>query len=323
MKKPASLSLDLDNQWSYMKTHGDDGWDSYPSYLNLAVPRILEFLDKLDVKITFFIVGKDADLEKNHKVLHSIAQAGHEIGNHSYNHEPWLHLYSLEELDAELAKAEDVIEKVTGVKPVGFRGPGYSLSEKTLKVLLDRGYLYDATVFPNILNPLARAYLFKTSNLTDEQKEQRKGLFGTVEDAFRPVKPFKWNMGNGTLTEIPVTTMPIFKIPIHFSYILYLSKYSVALAKFYFHVSLFMCRITGTSPSVLLHPLDFLGKEDAGDLEFFPGMDIETTKKLNLVEYLISTLGKKYNIVTMRGHYELLNKKKNLPIKFPNFKIAE
>ena len=27
----ASLSLDLDNQWSYMKTHGDDGWESYPS----------------------------------------------------------------------------------------------------------------------------------------------------------------------------------------------------------------------------------------------------------------------------------------------------
>ena len=35
----ASLSLDLDNQWSYMKTHGDAGWQSFPSYLDTAVPR--------------------------------------------------------------------------------------------------------------------------------------------------------------------------------------------------------------------------------------------------------------------------------------------
>ena len=60
-KKPlASLSLDLDNQWSYMKTHGDEGWDSFPSYLDLLVPRVLETLDKHALQITFFIVGQDA-----------------------------------------------------------------------------------------------------------------------------------------------------------------------------------------------------------------------------------------------------------------------
>src|SRR5574341_867943 len=66
MKKPiASLSLDLDNKWSYMKTHGDDGWKSFPSYLNLLVPRVLEFLKQRNLTITFFIVGQDAALEKN------------------------------------------------------------------------------------------------------------------------------------------------------------------------------------------------------------------------------------------------------------------
>ena len=34
----ASISLDLDNQWSYMKTHGDPGWESFPSYLDAFVP---------------------------------------------------------------------------------------------------------------------------------------------------------------------------------------------------------------------------------------------------------------------------------------------
>ena len=40
----ATLSLDLDNQWSYMKTHGDAGWETFPSYLDVAVPRILDLL---------------------------------------------------------------------------------------------------------------------------------------------------------------------------------------------------------------------------------------------------------------------------------------
>ncbi|MEZ4826774.1 MAG: hypothetical protein R3C61_10855 [Bacteroidia bacterium] len=54
MSKPiASLSLDLDDQWTYMKTHGDPGWESYPSYHAYAVPRILDFLDAHDTKITF------------------------------------------------------------------------------------------------------------------------------------------------------------------------------------------------------------------------------------------------------------------------------
>ena len=85
MSKPlASLSLDLDNQWSYMKTHGDAGWESFPSYLDVVVPRVLNFLQESDQKITFFIVGQDAALEKNHAALASISAAGHEIGNHSF-----------------------------------------------------------------------------------------------------------------------------------------------------------------------------------------------------------------------------------------------
>ncbi len=126
----ASLSLDLDNQWSYMKTHGDAGWQSHPSYLDLVVPRILEFLAARRLTITFFIVGQDAALEKNRAALRAIVDAGHEIGNHSFRHEPWLHLYSAAELDEEMRQAEEAIEAATGVRPRGFRGPGFSLSER-------------------------------------------------------------------------------------------------------------------------------------------------------------------------------------------------
>ena len=303
-KKIASLSLDLDNQWSYMKTHGDDAWSDHPSYLDWAVPRILEFLDKRSLKITFFIVGKDAVLDVNKPALRAIGDAGHEIGNHSFNHEPWLHLYSEQELEEELAKAEDAIESATGVRPNAFRGPGFSLSPATLKVLQRRGYRYDATVFPNLLNPLARAYFFATSSLTAEEKEQRKELFGTWRDALRPVSPFNWRIDESTLFELPVTTMPIFKTPIHLSYILYASRYSRTLAMAYFRFALLMCRMTGVAPSILLHPLDFIGCDDVGNLDFFPGMDMDADVKIEIVDSVIAELRKHYELAPMIDHVE-------------------
>ena len=102
----ASLSLDLDNKWSYLKTHGDAGWERFPSYLDVVVPRILRLCDELRLKITVFVVGQDAALSKNHRALASIAAAGHEIGNHSFHHEPWLHLYDRAGLVAEIDAAE-------------------------------------------------------------------------------------------------------------------------------------------------------------------------------------------------------------------------
>jgi hypothetical protein len=302
MKPYASLSLDLDNQWSYMKTHGDAGWQSHPSYLDAVVPRMLDFLAARRLTITFFIVGQDAALPKNRAALASISAAGHEIGNHSFRHEPWLHLYTADELDAELRQAEDAIAAATGVRPRGFRGPGFSLSEGTLETLARRGYDYDATVFPNLLNPLARAYLFSTSKLTDEEKKQRSALFGTWKDAFRPVRPFQWRLASGRLLEIPVTTLPMFKLPMHLSYLIYLAKFSRPAARAYLRFALAACRMTGTQPSILLHPLDFMGGEDCPQLAFFPGMDIERGRKLEIVGELFDILAAKRELVTMGEH---------------------
>ena len=136
-KPLASLSLDLDNQWSYMKTHGDPGWESFPSYFDILIPRVLHFLQEWNLTITFFIVGQDAVFDKNREALGAIAAAGHEIGNHSFHHQPWLHLYTEQQIEDELARTEEYLERVTGQRPLGFRGPGFSLSTATLQVLGD------------------------------------------------------------------------------------------------------------------------------------------------------------------------------------------
>ncbi len=304
MRPLASLSLDLDNKWSYLKTHGNERWRDFPSYFDLVVPRVLQVLDHHNLKISFFIVGQDAALEKNKEALTSLVAAGHELGNHSFHHEPWLHLYSDEEIHDELRKAHDAITAATGCAPSGFRGPGFSLSQGTLNAVQSLGYRYDATSFPNILNPLARAYFFMKSDLSAEEREKRKALFGTVWDAFKPVGPYRWQTDGGTLLELPVTTLPLFRIPFHLSYVLYLASYSPSIARLYFKSALTLCRMTGTEPSVLLHPLDFMGKEDDDDLSFFPGMNMPNTTKLELVEELLTMLTQHHDVVTMGQHVD-------------------
>ncbi len=306
-----------------MKTHGDQGWESFPSYLDVLVPRVLSFLKDCRLTITFFVVGQDAALEKNRDALGQIAAHGHEIGNHSFHHEPWLHLYTEAETESELRNAEEHIERATGQKPEGFRGPGYSFSPTTLRVLERLGYRYDASTLPTYLGPLARAYYFMSTKLNAEERRQRKDLFGKLSEGFRSIKPYRWQLATGTLIELPVTTMPILKVPMHFSYVLYLSGFSSSLALRYFQTGLDLCRLTNTQPSLLLHPLDFLGSDDMKDLNFFPGMNIPSEKKLDALSEMLHLLSNRFTVWTLRQHAQEVARTPNLPLVKPGFEEPE
>ena len=306
MKKPlASVSLDLDNQWTYMKIHGDAGWETYPSYLSAFVPHVLDALDRLGLKITFFIVGQDAAISENQEYLQELVRRGHEVGNHSFHHESWLHTYSREALETEIASAEEHIERVTGQLPTGFRGPGFSWSPALLEVLQERGYRYDASTLPTYLGPIARMYYFWTAKLSPEERETRKNLFGSFKDGLRPVKPYYWNLENGhQLLELPVTTIPLIKTPFHFSYLLFLSGISMPLMHTYLNLAIRMCKLAGVQPSYLLHPLDLIGGDQVPELRFFPGMNISSARKIEVFARVMEKLGKHFQLVNMSEHVE-------------------
>jgi hypothetical protein len=288
-----------------------------------VVPRVLDFLKVRNLTITFFVVGQDAAVAENRTAIAAIAAAGHEIGNHSFCHEPWLHLYSEEEIDAELARAEESIATATGQRPVGFRGPGFSLSPATLRVLARRGYRYDASTFPTFLGPLARAYYFMTAKLSLAELRQRRRLFGTFKEGFRPLRPYRWKKDGAGLIEIPVTTMPLLKTPIHVSYLLYLSVFSRRLALAYFETALRLCRWTGTPPSLLLHPLDFLGCDDMHDLAFFPGMSLPSAVKLAFVGDALDRLAAHFTPHTLCEHAAEACRLDDLRARAPRFRLAD
>jgi protoporphyrinogen oxidase len=300
-KPVASLSLDLDDRWSYLRTAGDTSWADYPSYLNLVVPRLLDVLEQHRLRATVFVVGHDASRAANRDVLGAIA-AAHEVGNHSFDHDQQIHRWPEEKLEDDLARTEDAIEAATGAKPGGFRGPGYTLSTATLRVLLRRGYAYDASTLPSYLGPLARAFYFRATRLEGADRDNRGELFGTFADGRRPLRPYYWTVDGEELLEMPVTTFPGVKVPIHVSYVLHLARYSPRLARLYVEAALRACRVAGIAPSVLLHPVDFLGPDDAPDLGFFPGMQTPATVKRDLVHSYLTALTEHFEVRPIGEH---------------------
>jgi hypothetical protein len=295
----ASISLDLDDLWTYLRTRGDPAWESRPSYLPTFLPRVLDMLQRLELRITFFVVGYDATCELNRPHIRAIADRGHEVGNHSFWHECWLQRYSPEQLDTEIARAHEALQQATGQQPTGFRGPGFSWSPQLFEALAKHGYTYDASTLPTFLGPLARLYFLASARLSPEERADRAQLFGSARDGFRPNRPYELPLRSGRLLEIPVTTVPVIRTPFHMSYLIYLSRYSPMLMRAYLHVALAACRAFRVEPSFLLHPLDLLGGDEVPHLAFFPGMDLTSARKTQLVDEALGVLGQRFDLVTV------------------------
>lgn len=109
----------------------DDG--PHPDF----TPRLIEILNRYRVRATFFVVGKMA--EKYPSLIRALQAAGHEIGNHTYDH---INLTKLPEaeIEYELNKGADVVRDITGQKPILFRPPGGDYNEMVAKVAQKLGY---------------------------------------------------------------------------------------------------------------------------------------------------------------------------------------
>jgi peptidoglycan-N-acetylglucosamine deacetylase len=299
----ASVSLDLDDLWTYLKTRGDPAWEARPSYLPAFVPQALDLLERLALQITVFVVGADAVRPVNLPYLRAIAERGHRIGNHSFSHECWLHLLTNGQLEAEIIGAEEAIIEATGQRPVGFLGPGFSWSPELLELLSTREYLYDASTLPSFLGPAARWYFLARSDMSTEERRRRSALYGSFRDGFRPLHPYRWQLRGGKqILEIPITTFPLLRVPFHMSYLLYLGGISRTLMFAYLRCAISACQVMRVQPSFLLHPLDFLGAEQAPGLSFFPGMAMPGERKRDLVIRALQLLGESFRLVPMEHH---------------------
>jgi peptidoglycan/xylan/chitin deacetylase (PgdA/CDA1 family) len=115
----------------------------------VGVPRLLAFLDRERLPATFFVPGHT--IESFPDETEAILAAGHEVGHHSWAHvAPSVQSESEERADFERGLA--TLERV-GVRPLGFRSPDAELSERTLSLLEQHGFLYDSTLMTDDYRP--------------------------------------------------------------------------------------------------------------------------------------------------------------------------
>ncbi|MDO8489562.1 MAG: polysaccharide deacetylase family protein [Candidatus Omnitrophota bacterium] len=100
-------------------------------------PQILAVLKAADVKATFFMIGEH--VQRFPELAKSVAEQGHEIGNHTYDHRG-IFYYKPDELDKEVKEAEEIIKSVTGIKTKYFRPPKAWLTRQEKFQLKDMGY---------------------------------------------------------------------------------------------------------------------------------------------------------------------------------------
>lgn len=118
--------------------------------VRVGLGRVLKVLERHAVPATFFVPAHTAASFPD--AVRSIGAAGHEIAAHGFVHESPVSLSRAEEVEL-LARSEDVIARVIGARPVGYRSPAWDLSPHTMEILEERGYLYDSSLMADDFTP--------------------------------------------------------------------------------------------------------------------------------------------------------------------------
>lgn len=140
------LTFDIEEWYLEKILHGGRNF-KYQSYDDTFC-RLMDELDRLGMKATFFCVGQLAVEFPN--IVKIITERGHEVGCHSNVH-TWLNKMDEESLRQDTTEAIKALEDVSGKKVVSYRAPAFSITDKNkwaVNVLADCGIENDASIFP-------------------------------------------------------------------------------------------------------------------------------------------------------------------------------
>ena len=123
-------------------------WDGLALRVEDNVLRILDLFAEADVKATFFTLGWVA--RRNPALMRRIADAGHEIASHGYDH---ARVFTFDRADfaEDIRTARAILEDTSGTKVTGYRAPSFSIDQRTPWAyieLAEQGYAYSSSVAP-------------------------------------------------------------------------------------------------------------------------------------------------------------------------------
>lgn len=189
--------------------------------------ELLDGLEKLNAKSSFFLVGKKID--KYHDTVVRMAQNGHLVGNHTYSHVK-LTALSPDEIKKEIDKTNEKIKAITGEAPQFFRPPFGRYNSDTLnyvdmisvrwsKDTIDWKYEDEERLYRYLINNAGDGEIFL---MHDVEETTVKGVLRAIETLekqgykFVRVDELLCRNGDGLLKGIGYRKCEKDKSPVHF-----------------------------------------------------------------------------------------------------------
>lgn len=307
----AAVSSDIDTLASIYKGAGCRRSSGYTyAELKMGLENFSRFLKPYNIKATLFMVGNDFLHEHNHSIIRAMADEGHEVANHTMTHAQGFRFLSKAEKESEIAGMEKVCEKVIGQRPVGFRSPGWNISDNALGVLLKRGYLYDSSVHPTFLMPVLKFMHWQT--MRNRQRLDRTTM-GQFRYMFACPFPYRTGSsgfvtrGNNGIVEFPITVTPVLRLSFFATTVL-------AFGRGFLKRSLKRLRERGHPLQFQFHLSDFVDYTHPDISDQVPrktdGVYIPQSlltpllKKLEIFKEVLELLAKYYSFSTLRQMYD-------------------
>lgn len=247
------LTIDLEDWYQGIELMSHE-WPECEDRIEQSARLLLEILDENTTKATFFVLGCVA--EKFPGVVKEIAELGHEIGTHGYEHE-FVYKLTPGQFASDLKRSIDCLEQIIGDSIGGYRAPYFSITEESIwamEVLTEHGIEYDSSVFP--IN------------------NYRYGIPSA------PRYPHNINTQSGSLLEIPISTIKVFCQNLPLTGGFYLRFFPYCLIK----RAIERINREGQPAVVYLHPWEL----DPGH----PRLDLPLRIRLTHYHNLMTTAGK-------------------------------
>ena len=146
----ATLLLSIDFEDWHQLVHrrlGFADWDRPHAALERQTLYLLDRLDELDARATFFLLGMS--VARHRELVAEIVRRGHEPASHGYAHAR-VYDQTREEFRTDLERATEAIADATGERPLAYRAPAFSINRRTpwaYDVLADAGFRYDSSQY--------------------------------------------------------------------------------------------------------------------------------------------------------------------------------